>query len=740
MSRFMVWGWGVVFVLSLVCSPALEAQSAEANDDQVVEEIIVTGLRRAETVLETPASITALGAEALQAKGVSDIRDIQYLVPSLQFGEYLGRRQVAIRGIGEFADAPGVMVSVDGVVQSVASSSGLSQLDLERVEVLRGPQGTLYGRNATGGAINFIAAKPTNAFEGYLKAGYAEFETVSIEGVLSGPIGDRVRYRLAANYLDANEGWIENQQPGEDDLMMGEKSNLRLIVAADLTDSLEATFTYGRAEQDGVWDHHAMVREHYALGVASGLPPLDTSTTPPSPVLFTTDAWEIYSKGPVDTDREYESISLTLDWAIGDIRVKSITALQEFDNTFFTSADATSVGLFQRLADQETETFTQEITVSGTTGVVEWVAGIFYMDDKRANFSFFDFPIPALVPLPFPIQLDIREPYYDTESKSAFVDMTWSVSNRLRIGAGIRRTEEEKKEGHTFTILAKFPTGPVPIVKRCGPVLFEQDFDESKNTIRASVEYDLNDTSMVYTSYSEGFKVGGVNASDCGPPWKPETVDAYEVGYKTSFGNSSSDLRVALFRYDYSDFQVAQVIGIQGVITNAGDAEIDGLEVEFTSILNDNWSINAGLTLLDHEYGHFLNTDTLNAGLGVQNNEGNPLNYAPDTSVNVGVTYNTPLNMGGSIAVSLDASYRSRVYYREFGQKEDSTGSYTIVNLNVNWRSSDELWAARLFVRNLTDEDYISNIQGSNTTYGRQGSWNMPRQAGFEVTRYFGAR
>ena len=314
MSRFIFWGWGAVFVLSLVCLPGLEAQSAEADDDQVVEEILVTGLRRAETVLETPASITAIGAEALQAKGVSDIRDIQYLVPSLQFGEYLGRRQVAIRGIGEFADAPGVMVSVDGVVQSVASSSGLSQLDLERVEVLRGPQGTLYGRNATGGAINFIAAKPTSAFEGYLKAGYAEFETVSIEGVLSGPIGDRVRYRLAANYLDANKGWIENQQPGEDDLMMGEKSNLRLIVAADLTDSLEATFTYGRAEQDGVWDHHAMVREHYALGVASGLPPLDTSTTPPSPVLFTTDAWEIYSKGPVDTDREYESISLTLDW------------------------------------------------------------------------------------------------------------------------------------------------------------------------------------------------------------------------------------------------------------------------------------------------------------------------------------------------------------------------------------------------------------------------------------------
>ena len=736
MKSFKIVVCASIFVS--VCSTPLTSAAEEGAS--AIEEVIVTGLRRSETVLETPASITALGMEELSDKGITDIRDIQYFVPSLQFGEFLGRRQVAIRGIGQFSDAPGVMVSVDGVVQSVGSSAGLSQLDLERVEVLRGPQGTLYGRNSTGGAVNYISAKPTDELEGYVRAGFAEFDHATVEGVISGPLGDSVRFRLAANHLDAGEGWIENLQPGEDDLMQGNKSNLRLTIEADLTDDVSATLSHGRSKQDGIWDHHAMAVSHFDLGVASGLPALDTQTNPPSEVQFTLEPWKMYSRGPVATDREYESTSLTLDWNVGDISIKSITAQQDFDNYFFTSADATSIGLFQRMADEETKTFTQEITVSGASGDVEWVTGLYYMDDERANFSFFDFPIPALIPLPFPIQIDIREPYYDTESRSAFLDFTWAVSDRLRLGAGMRRTEEEKKEGHTFTILAQFPDGPAPIVERCGPVLFEQDFDESKNTIRASVEYDLSDTSMGYVSYSEGFKVGGVNSSDCGPPWNPETVDAYEIGYKASFGDGSSNLRMALFHYDYSDFQVTQIIGIQGIVTNAGDAEIDGLELEYTSSLNENWSLNAAVTLLDHQYGTFLNTDTLNAGLGVQDNKGNPLSYAPDTSTNLGISYNTLLGGGSSLSASMDASYRSRVYYREFGNKDDSTDPYTIMNLNVNWNSADDMWGVRLFVRNLTDEDYITNLQGSNTTYGRQGSWNMPRQAGFEVTRFFGNR
>ena len=727
---------------SLMCVLPVAAQPAEnaEADDSFTEEIVVTGLRRSETVLETPAAITALGAEQLNARGISEIADIQYLVPSLQYGEFLGRRQVAIRGIGEFVEAPGVMVSVDGVVQSIASSSQLSHLDLERVEVLRGPQGTLYGRNATGGAVNFIAAKPTDELAGHIKVGYAEYDHKSVEGVISGPLGDRVGVRLAGNFLDAGKGWIENLQPGEDDLMMGEKSNVRLTVVADLTDGFDATFTFGRSKSTGPWDHWSMIHQHFDLGVASGLPPVNVLTTPPSEILFTEEPGKVYNRGPSDSDREYRMYSLALNWDIGTINVKSITAIQDWADEFINPADGTSLGLFNRLRPADTETFTQEVTVSGTHGRFEWVAGVYYMDDERSSRLFFDFPVPALFPVPVAIQLDIQEPFFETESKAAFVDVTWSVSDRVRLGAGIRRTLEKKEQGHSFTINAKFPFGIVPIVQVCGPELFVQEWDESANTIRASAEYDLTEGSMVYGSYSEGFKVGGVNSSDCNPPWDPETVDSFEVGYKASFGNGATSLRAAAFHYDYSDFQVAQVIGFQGVITNAGDAEIRGFEFEITSFLNENWSLNAGFTLLDSKYGSFLNTDTLRRHLGLLENKGNPLSYAPDESVNLGLSYRTPVGFGGDITLSVDVSYRSRVYYREFNQEKDSTDPYTIVNVNVNWQSADDAYAARLFVRNLTDEQYVTNIQGSNTTYGRQGTWNMPRQVGFEVTRFFGSR
>ena len=728
----------IVFTTGLAIST--NVFSAEGEDASVLEEIVVTGLKRDASILTTPASISALGAEELSAKGISDISEIQYLVPSLQYGEFLGRRQVAIRGIGEFVDAPGVMVSIDGVVQAIASSSQLAQLDLVRVEVLRGPQGTLYGRNATGGTINFISARPTDELSGHIKASYAEYEHATLEGVISGPIGDKAGFRLAANFLDAGEGWIKNLMPGETDLMMGEKSNLRLTLTADLKDTVDATFMYGRSEMNGPWDHHSMIVGHYDLGTASGLPPIDTSTTPPSDVLFTEEPWKIYSKGPVDSDREYDVASLELNWAIGEMNLKSITAKQTWFDQNHISADGTSVGLFQRTSTAEHDTFTQEINLSGVNGNLDWIVGLYYMDDDREASFFFDFPIAAFG-FPFANQFDFQQPFFDTTSKSAFVDATWTVSERVRIGAGIRTTDEEKREAHNFAVRLKFPgMGPVEVVRFCGPGVFAQEWNESENTIRASVEYDLNDTSMVYTTYSEGFKVGGVNGSECAPPWRPETVDAFEMGLKASLLDGASDLTVALFHYDYSDFQVAQVIGIQGSITNAGDAEIDGLEIEMSSILNENWSINGGLTLLDSAYGPFLNTDTLRAELGVLENEGNPLNYAPDTSLNIGITYETPLETGGYLTMSLDASYRSRVYYREFDQKGDSTDPYTIFNFNVNWNSSDDLYAGRLFVRNLTDKDYVANIQGSNTTYGRQGTWNMPRQIGVEFTRFFGQR
>ena len=179
-----------------------------------LEEIVVTGSKRVGTVMTTPGAITAVSSEELSARGIDEVSELQFAVPSLHFGEVLGNKRITIRGVGEFNNQPGVMVSVGGVVQSSGTSSQLSQLDLDRVEVMRGPQGTLYGRNSNGGAVNFIPAKPTDEVIGRVKMGYAEYDHISLEGVYSAPISDNIGVRLAFNHLDAGEGWVENLVEG----------------------------------------------------------------------------------------------------------------------------------------------------------------------------------------------------------------------------------------------------------------------------------------------------------------------------------------------------------------------------------------------------------------------------------------------------------------------------------------------------------------------------------------------
>ena len=173
---------------------------------------------------------------------------------------------------------------------------------------------------------------------------------------------------------------------------------------------------------------------------------------------------------------------------------------------------------------------------------------------------------------------------------------------------------------------------------------------------------------------------------------------------------------------------------------NAGDAEISGFELELSSILDENWTVSGAATLLDSEYGDFLNLDGLQPALGFQNNRGNPLSHAPETSINLGITYTTPVEWGGRLTLRADAAYRSRTYFREFKNKLDSQSAYTVINLNANWESEDEKWTARLFARNATDEDYLLYLLGSSGVGARYGSYGPARQVGMEVTRRFGTR
>ena len=712
----------------LVCMAGLVFSGVTMSAD--LEEIVVTGLKRESTVMETPSAITALSASDLAARGLSDIRQIQYAVPSLHFGESYGNRNISIRGIGGFLEQPGVVTSINGVAQANDASSQLAQLDLGRVEILRGPQGTLYGRNAVGGAVNFIAASPTDEMFGKVKIGYADFDQTTAEVVLSGPISDSIGVRLAASHLDANDGWVENLMPGNDDLMKGEKTNVRLLVNAKLSDTLDAELMLGRSEQSGRWTHWAMIKADIAFGVATFLPAVSVRDNPAGdPILYTEEEQKVYMRGPTNTDAELDIYSLTLNWDLENFSVKSITAQQDWSNAEQLPADSTSTGILMRSSRDTNKTFSQEINLSGQTDKLNWIVGGFYMDDERTDML--DIQFQENIAFGFAPFFNNSRPLYENEVTAVYADATYSMSKDFRLGLGVRDTTEKK-------VHSTFAAGFMPFCGGAEP--FTQKWEDSSTTMRASAEYDMSESSMVYISYSEGFKSGGANNGDCNPPYNPENLDAAEIGFKASFADGSTTLRTAFFHYDYTDFQILQVKNFAANYLNADDAEITGMEVEFTSAISDRWLVNAGLTILESEYGEFLQEDlSVFNGVPVQI-EGNPLNNAPDTSINIGVTYDTEVGSGAKLALSLDAAYRSRVYFREFGNQLDSQDGYAIVNFNANWESADGAFAARLFANNLTDEAHVTGMYALQTTYGRQGTWNMPRQVGIEVTRFFGAR
>ena len=708
-----------------------------------IEEILVTGSKRVGTVMTTPTAITAISGDTLSAQGLDELSELQFYVPSVHVGEQLGSKKLAIRGIGDFQRSPGVLVSVNGVVQSTGTSSMLSQMDIERVEVLRGPQGTLYGRNSNGGAINFIAAKPTDEVYAKLKFGFAEYDHTSIEGTYSAPLTDSVGIRLAFNHLDAGEGWVDNLMDGYTDHEMGEKTNLRLTVAAELSDSLDAELMVGRSEISGPWDHHAFISLHPELANSTVGLPLEWEG---SPVLVTDAPWKIYNKGDSDSDRQYDIASLTFDWQFDGISVKSITAVQDWYDYFEGPADGSTVGAFQRSIMTEVKTFTQEINILGENGNLNWIAGMFYMDDERSMDFLITLPGPILANfLPFPAQFNNVQPKDDTTSTGIFFDATYTMSDSLRVGLGMRHTEDEFDESHAFyrsfyDVVEQVATGV--FFDTCGG-LKESQWDESALTMRASVEVDTSDSSMIYGSFSQGYKMGGIDTSVCEDPYNPETVDAFEIGYKATLAGGATTLSAALFHYNYADFQVAQVVDISASIKNAGDATIDGLEIELMSNLSDELSISVGYTYLDSAYEDFLNVDSLGAGgagAGFLQNAGNQLNNAPENSLNLGVTYDVALVSGGNLALSMHTSYRSRTFYREFGNPDDSQPGYVVVNANANYTSSDGMYGARLYVHNATNEAYVTDISTSNSQYGRHAPWGMPRQVGIEVTRYFGSR
>ena len=694
-----------------------------------VEEIIVTALKRSSTVVDTPAAITAISSTEIEDKGITSMHDLKHLVPSMNFTNVLGAQNITIRGIGQFNGNPGVSVSTDGIFQSRAHSSQLGEMDLERVEVLRGPQGTLYGRNSIGGVVNLITKNPTQDTDGYVKLGYGEYDITTAEAAFGGGISDNTSFRLVVHGTEQGEGFYDCLNAGCGEQGYTDKQAFRLKIKSDLSDTVSADLMVASVETEGTPDLYGWLTDNRELAAAFGFPQIAAEPISLKPhEIYQTPTSESVN-GTNMTDREYDVTSLTLkiDTELGTLT--SITAKQSFDDQFNLDRDG-SAGVYLDTFDiSETETFTQEINLNIERDTMSLVFGLFYMDDETSRHTHFDNPQPILG-FPVPSMFDFKHDKMDTESEAYFADGTFDLSDTTRLSLGVRRTTDEftSKQDNFISILMPMPVIAAQTCDR------EVVTEYSSTTSRAVIQHDLSSDSNVYASLSEGYKAGGYATYECTEPYDPEEVTSLEFGFKGSLSENTS-LNASLFRYDYTDFQVLQVVGIQTVTRNAGDATVNGLEIEALSNVNDSLSINYGLTLLDATYGEFLNTNGIQPQLGEQQLDGNYLTNAPKVSINLGLNYTSPMASGASLTYRANASYKSRIYFSEFN--EYSQDAYTIVDLNLIWESADETMRSRFFIKNATDEDYISGYLSSATGGGRFGQWGYPRTAGIEIQRNF---
>ncbi|MEJ2139422.1 MAG: TonB-dependent receptor [Gammaproteobacteria bacterium] len=711
-----------------------------------VEEITVSAQRRDASLQEVPISVTALSFEDTQKLGIDMSMDIGAAVPNMQtytVTSNAAAMQVFMRGAG--IQNPGFVASespvgiyVDNIYRGRMATANLDLADIERIEVLRGPQGTLYGRNTIAGAVKVITRTPADEFWADGSVGYGNFETAKITASVGGPIVDGLGASFAALYHDRGEGWIERGSTGGRDL--GEYTNQAFRGKLNWfgSDVFGATLSvaYVDAENDG----YNGIPYGSANNDQAPKPDFNPAASPGVPLEGFYDSLVPDSTAGKGETEQFNS-SLELSLALGGVTIRSITGYSDIDDLF--NFDL-SGGAFQCYDDPDNafdgpcfdlggnpveqgpiftgnpgvlirsnsnnKTITQEFTVegSGFRGSLDWIAGIFYMNEEGEQ---------AYNPsVPFAGDEIIESVTTDTDSYAIFAEGTLHFTDKLSATLGARWTRDEKKYTNDCTIVQ---AGAFPTCVTTGFAFadwsldLDEDFDEF--TPRLLVQYQATDNVMLFGSYSSGFQAGGFQTlcfgfQDCASAtYKPQTVDSWEAGAKTDFLDKTLRVNAAVFYADYSDVQQTSISGAAVVfpVLNVGEASVTGVELEV------NWSpTEAFNAFLIAGYANDDISSKAQAQLPPSNQGRLP--GLPEITARVGADWRAGIFGNWDFLVGGDVNYVDD-YYATINNAL-LIDSYTRLNGRIGIDQPDGNWSVILQGKNLTDEeDNVSGISGAGT-------------------------
>ena len=711
-------------VLGLGASQATNAQEADsraAAKPATLEEIVVTAERRSERLDQVPIAATVISGEDLSQQGVSNIQDLGTVSPAINIQNQQALSFVNIRGVGLQATNPttssGVAVYSDGFFIPHEIAIADQYYDVQQVEILRGPQGTLVGQNSTGGALFVNSVRPSfESMTGYIAQSVGNFGYAKTEAALSAPASDTFAVRVAGNYYTRDSFY--------DDLHLGnppETSHLepgnaeswggRIGLAWQPVSSVNLYLKYEITKRDG----DGFIGKDYTelAGANNALDPR------------LSDPFTISYDEPSSDEYDVSRVSAELNWNINDrIRLRSLTGYQDAEIKNHFDNDQTNFPLSAAEQRLDETTFQQELNlISEGPGPFNWILGAFYLHDRTPTFLHL-FTAPPGPPPTFTIDTKPEE-----ESYAVFAQATYALSEKWQLLAGARQTWDDKTQTGTQTL--EIPTGlppPLPPIVLV-PVPLNGDIDGSETTGKLGLSFLPNADSTLYASASRGYKPGGLNAGNLvSLTFEPEKITAYEAGYKSSFLDRRFRTRLAAFYYDYEDMQTTAIDAVgQRAIINVPKSKIYGAELELDARLGDLTLSVGGSYNHSSVDGQLVLVDAGNPFAGPQDLEDRSLPYAPRWTANFGGTYAVTASFG-TFSLTAQYSYTDDAFASLFQlEPRDLLESHSLLNATVNFAFKNGVWV-EAYGTNLTDERYAAGTIGFNSAV-----WGAPRQYGARV-------
>lgn len=703
--------------LCLLSRPAL-AQETNAGAQTGIEEVIVTARKREENLQRTPIAITAFTGENLDARGIVKLNDIAQFSPNVTFDNYNSfggansNAIVYIRGIGQndFVPTvePGVGLYVDGVYLGRTVGSTLDLLDVERVEVLRGPQGTLFGRNSIGGAVSVVTKKPDKIFGTKADVTIGTDSKFNVRASVNVPFTDTLWGRFAGASMNQH-GYVDqfnhDRMTGNTKTISG-RGALRWMP----NDAVEVNLAADYSEDNGNGPPWTATAFDYSdpnsfVMLQNLLPFLGCGATPDNPQGSTSNpqcynSQYLFGKEGKDAGDAHfyygyiRGASLSFDWkATDDLSFKSITAWRRL-NTLFDNDD--HVPMVPNLSTDllEQEQVSQEVQLLGSAfdQKLEWIVGLYYFQEDGKNTNPVDFT---------PIKLISGGPF-DNDSKAIFTQGTLHVTEKFDATVGVRYTKDKKTFLPDQVITDGKFTG-IPVGLRVVP--FEEVATKASDTTpMINLAYQWTPNVMTYATYSEGFKGGGFTQRVFPPQpfvdsFRPEFATSYELGLKSTSLDGRLRLNGAVFWTDYTDLQITVFTGIAPHLDNAGDATIKGFELEAEAVPGEGWLAQATVGYLDAGY------DKVDPATGLTGNE--KFERISKWTASAGLSKQIRLGAGSTLTPAVNWTYRTKFFLDSFNSTLiDQEDAVSLLNANVAWDSGSGKFGMMLGVTNLTDEDY----------------------------------